>query len=76
MATCINWKSVALTGTVIKYLAVAMVVPLITSLVYGEDTLVFLASMAIAVGVGFGLEQLEDDDSLGPPEAMLFVTLA
>jgi len=77
MATYVNWKeSVALTGTVIRYLAVAMVVPLITSLVYGEDTLVFLASMAIAVGVGFGLEQLEDDDSLGPPEAMLFVALA
>ena len=77
MVTYVDWRqSVALTGTVIKWLAVAMVVPLVTSLVYGEDTLVFLASMAIAVVVGFGLEQLGDDRDLKPPAAMLLVALA
>ncbi len=77
MVTYVDWRqSVALTGTVIKWLAVAMVVPLVTSLVYGEDTVVFLASMGVAVAVGFGLEQLGDDRELKPPAAMLLVALA
>jgi trk system potassium uptake protein TrkH len=77
MATYVDWRqSIALTGTVIKYLAVAMLVPLVTSLVYGEDTLVFLASMAIAITIGLALEQLSDEPDLGPQEAMLFVAVA
>jgi trk system potassium uptake protein TrkH len=73
----VDWRtSVALTGTVIKWLAVAMVVPLLTSLVYGEDTVVFLISMAIAVLVGLGLEQLSPDHELGARESMLLVALA
>ncbi|WP_436936311.1 TrkH family potassium uptake protein [Halovenus marina] len=77
MATYVNWRqSVALTGTVIKWLAVAMVVPLVTSLVYGEDTVVFLASMGIFVLIGFALEQADTDGDLGPPEALLLVALA
>jgi trk system potassium uptake protein TrkH len=77
VVTYVDWRqSVALTGTVIKWLAVAMVVPLVTSLVYGEDTLVFLASMAIAVTVGFALEQLDTDGDIKPPEALLLVALA
>jgi len=75
--TYVDWRqSIALTGTVIKYLAVAMVVPLLISLVYGEDTVVFLVSMAIAVSVGFALEQFETDNELGPSEALFFVALA
>jgi trk system potassium uptake protein TrkH len=73
----VDWRtSVALTGTVIKWLAVAMVIPLLTSLVYAEDTVVFLVSMAIAVAVGFGLEQLSEDSELGARESMLLVALA
>ena len=74
--THVDWRhSVSLVGTTIKYLAVATVVPLLTSLVYGEDTLVFLVSMAIAVGIGFVLERFDQDGELGPPEALLFVAL-
>lgn len=77
MTTHVDWRqSVALTGTVIKWLAVAMVVPLVTSLVYGEDTLVFLVSMVLVVTLGLMLEQLETGTDLKPPEAMLFVALA
>jgi trk system potassium uptake protein TrkH len=73
----VDWRtSVALTGTVIKWLAVAMFVPLLTSLVYSEDTVVFLASMVVAVAVGFALEQLSDDVDLGPRESLLLVALA
>ena len=73
----VDWRtSVAFTGTVVKWLAVAMVVPLLTSLVYGGDTDVFLISMAIAVTIGFALEQLSNDQELGARESMLLVALA
>ncbi|MEF8815126.1 MAG: TrkH family potassium uptake protein [Halovenus sp.] len=73
----VNWRrSVALTGTVIKFLAATMVLPLVVSLAYGEDTLVFLASMAIVVTIGLALEQAESDVDLGAREAILFVALA
>jgi trk system potassium uptake protein TrkH len=77
MAVDVQWQqSVALTGTVIKYLAVTMVVPLVVAVVYGEDALVFLFSMAVAVGLGFTLEQVDSGDDLGAREALLFVSLA
>jgi len=73
----VDWRtSVAFTGTVIKWLAAAMLVPLVTSLVYGEDTIVFLVSMAIAVAVGFALERLSSETDLGGRESLLLVALA
>jgi trk system potassium uptake protein TrkH len=73
----VDWRtSIALTGTVVKWLAVAMVIPLLTGLLYGEGVTVFLASMAVAVVVGFGLEQLSDNVDLGPRESLLLVALA
>jgi trk system potassium uptake protein TrkH len=73
----VNWRqSVALTGTVVKYLAVTMLLPLAVSLVYGEDTLTFLVSIAVVATIGFTLEQAESDVDLGPREAILFVSLA
>jgi len=75
--TYVEWrKSAAITGTVVKWLAVAMVIPLAVSLIYGQDVWVFLASMAVFVGVGGGLERLESDVDLGPREALLLVALA
>jgi trk system potassium uptake protein TrkH len=77
MSVRIDWRqSVALTGTVIRYLAVAMLVPLAISLVYGEDTVVFLLSLGITVMVGAGLERLDDNPELGAREALLLVALA
>jgi trk system potassium uptake protein TrkH len=74
----IDWRqSVALTGTVITYLAAAMLVPLAISLVYGgEDTGVFLLSIGVAVLLGLALERLEDDPQLDAREALLFVVLS
>jgi trk system potassium uptake protein TrkH len=75
--TYVDWRhSLSLTGTAVKYLAVAMVVPVVTGLVYGEDILVFLVSMGVAVAVGLLLEQFDNEDELGPSEALLFVALA
>ncbi|AAV45748.1 potassium uptake protein TrkH [Haloarcula marismortui ATCC 43049] len=77
MSVRVDWRqSVALTGTVTKYLAVAMLVPLGISFVYGEDTVVFLISIAIAIVVGLALEQVSDSHELGPREALLFVGLS
>jgi trk system potassium uptake protein TrkH len=73
----VDWRqSVALTGTVIKWLAVAMLVPLLTGVIYGEDVWVFVASFAIFVSIGVALEQLDSGDDLGAREALLLVTLA
>ena len=77
MSLRVDWRqSVAFTGTVIKYLAVAMLVPLTVSLIYGEDTITFLAAIAVTVAVGVGLERLDDDPQLGPREALLLVALS
>jgi trk system potassium uptake protein TrkH len=77
MSVPVDWRqSVAFTGTVIKYLAVAMLVPLAISVIYGEDTLTFLAAIAITVAIGLGLERLSDDPELGPREALLLVGLS
>jgi trk system potassium uptake protein TrkH len=77
MSVRVDWRqSVAFTGTVIKYLAVAMLVPLTVGLVYGDDVVTFLASIAITVAIGVGLEQLHDDPELGPREALLLVALS
>jgi trk system potassium uptake protein TrkH len=73
----VNWRqSVALTGTVVKYLAVTMLLPLGVSLLYGEDTLAFLVSIAVVAAIGVTLERAESDVDLGPREAILFVSLA
>ena len=66
----------AFLGTVVKYLALAMVVPLVVAVVYGEDVLVFLVSIVLTVAVGLALEQLDDDPTMGPSEALLLVTLS
>jgi len=73
----VDWrKSVALTGTVAKWLAVAMIVPLAVAVIYGEDLWVFVASTGIFVAVGLLLERVDPGGELGPREALLLVTLA
>ncbi|KOX92947.1 TrkH family potassium uptake protein [Haloarcula rubripromontorii] len=77
MSIRVDWRqSIALTGTVIKYLAVAMLVPLGIALLYGDDTAAFLISIAVAITVGVALEQVSDSHELGPREALLFVGLS
>jgi len=77
MEVSVNWKqSVALVGTVLKYLAVAMTIPLFVAVVYGDDMLVFLVSIAATGVLGLALEQLGDGSEIGLEEGILFVTLA
>jgi len=73
----LDWYATgSLVGSVIKYLALTMVVPLVVAVIYGQDIWVFLVSMATALAVGVGLEQLSDDPDLGPPEALMLVSLS
>ncbi|MEF8779937.1 MAG: TrkH family potassium uptake protein [Haloferacaceae archaeon] len=76
MSIKVDWRtSVALTGTAVKYLSGTMLVPLAVAFVYGDDVVVFLASIAFALGIGVALEQLSGETDLGPREALLFVVL-
>ena len=73
----IDWRaSVSLVGTVVKYLALTMFVPLTVAVIYWEDVWVFAASIVIAVAIGLALEQLDPDPDIGPEEALLLVSLA
>jgi len=76
MNTVVDWrKSVALTGTVVKYLSVALAVPLVTALVYGDDVVAFGVSLVVAVLLGLALEQLDPGTELQSREALLFVAV-
>jgi trk system potassium uptake protein TrkH len=53
-----------------------MLIPLVVAVIYMRDIWVFVAAIAITLLVGLGLEQLDDDPDLGPPEALLLVSLS
>ncbi|MFC4438014.1 MULTISPECIES: TrkH family potassium uptake protein [Natrialbaceae] len=73
----VDWRAgVSLVGTVIKYLALTMFVPLTVAVIYWEDVWVFVASILIAVAIGLSLERLDPDPDLGPEEALLLVSLS
>ncbi len=73
----LDWNaSVSLVGTIIKYLALTMLIPLFISIIYMRDIWVFVAAIGITLVIGFGLEQLDDDPDLGPTEALLLVSLS
>jgi trk system potassium uptake protein TrkH len=76
MASVVDWRvSVGLVGSVLKYLSVAFLIPLLAALIYGNDPVPFLATIGVALVVGFGLEQLQGEGDLGHREAFLLVSL-
>ncbi|WP_135828185.1 TrkH family potassium uptake protein [Halorussus halobius] len=76
MTLRVDWRaSCSLVGAVVKWLAVTLVFPLGVAVYYGEGAATFLATIAIAVGVGAGLERLDDDPDLGAREGFLMVAL-
>ncbi|QLD90946.1 TrkH family potassium uptake protein [Natronomonas salina] len=73
----VRWRTtLSLVGTVIKYLAVAMLVPFVVSLVYWEDVWVFVVTMVLTVTLGLLLEQLDPDPDVGAPEALALVAVS
>ncbi|WP_408958111.1 TrkH family potassium uptake protein [Natrinema sp. 74] len=72
-----DWRaSVALVGTLLKYLAVPLVVPIVVALIYGDPLVPFVATIALTISVGYALERLEPDPDLQVREAMLFVAIS
>ena len=71
----VDWRaSAGLTGDVLVYLTVPLVFPLLVALYYRESPLPFLAAIATALALGWGLRYLRDpDEDLGPREAFLAV---
>ncbi|MFW6320798.1 MAG: TrkH family potassium uptake protein [Halohasta sp.] len=73
----LDWyASVSLVGTIIKYLAATMLVPLAVAVIYMRDIWVFVVAIGITLLVGLSLERLDSDPDLGPPEALLLVSLS
>ena len=78
MTLRVDWRlSLGLVGTVVKWLALALVFPLLVAIYYGEVSAVvtFGVTTAIALVAGFGLEQLRTGSELGHREAFLMVAL-
>ncbi|WP_254279031.1 TrkH family potassium uptake protein [Haloarcula marina] len=72
----VDWRAaVSLVGSVVKYLSVAMLAPMLVALYYGEDVGVFGVSIVLTVFFGIALERLDDDPDLGAREAFLMVSL-
>lgn len=73
----VDWRaSMSLVGTVVKYLSLTMLVPLVVAVVYGEDIAVFVVSIAATAVLGLALEQLDPEPDVGPREALVLVSFA
>ena len=76
MSRTVDWRvSVGLLGTVYRYLAVPLAVPVVVAVLYRESPLPFLVTVVAALVVGVGLERLGTDRELGHREAFLLVAL-
>ncbi|GAD51512.1 potassium uptake protein TrkH [Halarchaeum acidiphilum MH1-52-1] len=73
----VDWRaSLALVGSVLKYLAVPLCVPLAIALYYGDGGLVaFVATIAVTLALGLALERLDTDPDIGTREGFLMVSL-
>jgi trk system potassium uptake protein TrkH len=72
----VDWRSSAsLVGSVLKYLAVALAIPIVVAIRYGDTTIPFLVTAAIAVALGVGLERLEPDPDIEDREGFLVVAV-
>ncbi len=73
----VGWRaSLGLTGTVMIYLVVPLVFPILVALYYGESVVPFLAAIATTVALGGGMRLITDpEEDLGPREAFLAVSL-
>ncbi len=72
----VDWRSsCSLTGTVLKWLAVPLVAPLLLAIFDGADPLPFVAAIAVTTLFGLLLERLHDDPEINQREGFLMVAL-
>jgi trk system potassium uptake protein TrkH len=72
----VRWRaSLSLVGSVLKYLSLTFVLPLLVAIGYGEGYVPFIVVGVFTMVVGTALERLDPDPDLGPREAFLMVGL-
>jgi len=72
----VSWRfSLNLTGTVLKWFALPLCLPLVVAVYYSEPVAPFLAAIGVTLAVGLAFEQFDDEARLGPREALLMVAL-
>ncbi|MEZ3116902.1 TrkH family potassium uptake protein [Halobaculum sp. MBLA0147] len=70
----VDWRaSLAVVGTVVQYLSVTLLLPLVVAVLYGEDVVTFLLTGVVTVVVGTALTRLDPDPELGNREGFLVV---
>ncbi len=73
----VNWRaSLGFVGSLLLWLTIPLVVPLVLAIYYGEPVVPFLLTIVLAGVAGFGLRRLQTDEDLGGREAYLMVALA
>ena len=74
-STRVDWRaSLALVGTVVKFLSVPLVLPAVVALAYGgRDAPTFVVTAGVALVAGLALERLEPDPDIGAREGFLMV---
>ncbi|WP_232686216.1 TrkH family potassium uptake protein [Halobacterium zhouii] len=75
MTLRVNWRaSLALVGTVVKWLSVPLVLPVLVALYYGDGGLAaFGATILVALALGTALESVGDPEEMGAREGFLMV---
>ncbi|ARS89064.1 TrkH family potassium uptake protein [Natrarchaeobaculum aegyptiacum] len=72
----VEWRrSLNLTGSVLKWLALPLCFPLVLAAYYREPVTPFLVAILVTLVVGVAFERLESEGQLGPREAFLMVAL-
>ena len=65
--------SLSLVGTVLKYLSVPLLIPVVVALAYGETVAPFLPTIVVTLSVGWALERLSPEPDIGGREGFLMV---
>lgn len=73
----VAWRTAfSIVGTVIKYLSLPLILPLLVAVYYSEpDFVIFLTTIGIVLSVGWALERLNPDPDLGAREAFIVVSM-
>ncbi|XGI83000.1 TrkH family potassium uptake protein [Halorutilales archaeon Cl-col2-1] len=67
--------SLSMIGTVLKLLAVPLLIPVVVGVIYGDSLVPFFVTIAVTLVLGESLERLSPDADMGNREAFLMVPL-
>ena len=76
MTIRINWKAaLSLAGTITKWLAIALLLPLVVAIYYGDPILPFVITMGISLFIGSIFERLDPDPHMSLRDSFLMLVL-